>query len=237
MSLPLAACTETTIEAVLLDAGGVLILPEHATMRAVLAPYGVDPTDAELTRAHYAGMAAQDGDLEQGWSAYSRAYVAAVGVAADRRDAAAQALFTARREWISPAPAAATELGRLATLGVPLVVVSNAVGTVEWQLGVAGVCQVGDGPGVPVEAVIDSHLVGVRKPDPAIFRLGLDAAGCAAEHALMVGDFAYADVHGAERAGIRAAHLDPYGDCRSRHAGPDVSGLAAVVELVRASRS
>lgn len=234
MGTPVAWCTESTVEAVLLDAGGVLILPEHDTMRAALAPYGVAPTDAQLTRAHYAGIAARDADGEQDWSAYSRAYVAAAGVG-EGLDEAAEVLFAARPEWISATPFAAA-LVELAALGVPLVVVSNAIGTVEWQLGVAGVCQVGEGPGVRVEAVIDSHLVGVRKPDPAIFQLGLEAAGCSAQRALMVGDFAYADVHGAEHAGIRAAHLDPYGDCRSRHAGPDVRGLAEVVDLVRASR-
>ncbi|MQA82111.1 MAG: HAD hydrolase-like protein [Streptosporangiales bacterium] len=224
--------TGERVDAVLLDAGGVLILPEHDVMRASLRPYGVEPSDGVLTRAHYAAMAAREADLERPWAAYARAYAEACGVRAGLVGDAADALFVARPEWTSPTPWAG-DLRRLVKLGIEVAVVSNAVGTVEWQLRTAGVCQVGDGAGVPVRAVIDSHLVGVRKPDPAIFALGLDAVGTTREHALMVGDYALADVWGAERAGIRAVHLDPYGDCRTTHAAPDVPDLAAVVELVR----
>lgn len=37
-------------------------------------------------------------------------------------------------------------------------------------------------------AVIESAVVGVRKPDPAIYQMGVDAAGCSAEEVLVVGD-------------------------------------------------
>lgn len=229
--------TVNVFDAVLLDAGGVLILPEHDVMRAALTPFGVRPTDAQLTRAHYAGMAARDVAPERPGEAYQRAYAAACGVPEERLAEAAAALSQAGAEWVSATDGARGYLAELAELGVALAVVSNAVGTVEWQLGVAGVCQVGEGGGVPVATVIDSHLVGIRKPDPEIFRLGLTAVGVPADRALMVGDYAYADVQGAERAGIRAVHLDPYGDCTSAHAGPHVTSLADVVALVRSSRS
>lgn len=235
MTAAVPPLTGERVDAVLLDAGGVLILPEHEVMRASLRPYGVEPPDAVLTRAHYAAMAAREVDEERPWASYARAYAQACGVPAGLVEDAADVLFAARPEWTSPTPWAG-DLYRLADLGVALAVVSNAVGTVEWQLRTAGVCQVGDGAGVPVRAVIDSHLVGVRKPDAGIFALGLDAVGTASEHALMVGDYAHADVWGAEQAGIRAVHLDPYGDCRSPHAAPDVPDLAAVVEVVRATR-
>lgn len=237
MSTNIASSTQETIDAVLLDAGGVLILPEHDAMRAALASFEVVPADAVLTRAHYAGMAARDAAAEQepAWSAYARAYVAACGVT-EQVDAAAAVLFEARPEWISATGAARDHLAGLADLGVALAVVSNSVGTVARQLAAAGVCQVGAGPGIPVRAVIDSHLVGVHKPDAEIFRLGLDAVGCAPERALMVGDYVHADVQGAERLGIRSAHIDPYGDCGVAHAGPDLS-LGAVVGLVRDSRA
>jgi putative hydrolase of the HAD superfamily len=51
---------------------------------------------------------------------------------------------------------------------------------------------------------------GVSKPDPAIFHLALERAGVPAEHALYVGDNYWADVVGAERAGLRAVLLDPH---------------------------
>lgn len=229
--------TVNFFDAVLLDAGGVLILPEHDVMRETLTPFGVRPTDAQLTRAHYAGMAARDVTLDRPGEAYQRAYAAACGVPEERTAEAAAALSRAGAEWTAATDGARGYLAELADLGVALAVVSNAVGTVEWQLGVAGVCQVGEGSGVPVTTVIDSHLVGIRKPDPEIFQLGLSAVGVPADRALMVGDYAHADIQGAERLGIRAVHLDPYGDCTSEHAAPHVTGLADVVALVRAGRS
>jgi putative hydrolase of the HAD superfamily len=51
---------------------------------------------------------------------------------------------------------------------------------------------------------------GVSKPDPAIFHLALERAGVPAGQALYVGDNYWADVVGAERAGLRAVLLDPH---------------------------
>ncbi|HYH48605.1 MAG TPA: HAD-IA family hydrolase, partial [Acidimicrobiia bacterium] len=61
--------------------------------------------------------------------------------------------------------------------------------------------------------VIDSDVVGVAKPDPAIFHLALEACGVAPERVLHVGDTVGADVKGALAAGVRPVHLDPYGFC------------------------
>ena len=68
-------------------------------------------------------------------------------------------------------------LAALAKTGVRLGVVSNAEGTVEARLAELAICQVGAGAGVPVEVVIDSHVVGVEKPDPAIFGFALARDG------------------------------------------------------------
>ena len=51
--------------------------------------------------------------------------------------------------------------------------------------------------------MIDSALVGVEKPDPAIFRAALEALGVAPEEALYVGDLYEVDVVGARAAGHR----------------------------------
>lgn len=236
MTPPAHPTTGTPVDAVLLDAGGVLLLPHHDTMRARLAALGRTATDAQLTRAHYLGMAALDAHPDHDWSAYREAVASACGVPAGELAATEAAWAANPCEWTSPTARVVELLRALAELDVTLAVVSNASGRVEQHLGEAGVCQVGEGAGVPVQAVIDSHVVGVEKPDPRIFRLGLDAVGVPADRALMVGDYAYADVRGAEAAGIRACHLDPPGVCRTPHEGPDIEGLDAVVELVRASR-
>jgi putative hydrolase of the HAD superfamily len=61
------------------------------------------------------------------------------------------------------------------------------------------------------DVVIDSHLVGLRKPDAAIFRLALDALGAAPEEAAYVGDSYAHDALAARAVGMRAVLLDPLG--------------------------
>lgn len=53
-----------------------------------------------------------------------------------------------------------------------------------------------------VGPVLISGEVGLRKPDPALFRLALRRAGVAPEDALFVGDHPYEDILGAQRAGL-----------------------------------
>ena len=45
-----------SIDAVVLDAGGVLVVPGPVVFRRLLAPYGAAPDDATCLRAHYEGM-------------------------------------------------------------------------------------------------------------------------------------------------------------------------------------
>lgn len=55
--------------------------------------------------------------------------------------------------------------------------------------------------------IIESAVVGVRKPDPAIYRLGVEAAGCPACEALVVGDSYGKDIVPAKAVGCRAVWL------------------------------
>jgi len=78
------------------------------------------------------------------------------------------------------------------------------------------------------EAVIDSHVVGVEKPDPAIFAIALEQIGSRPERAIFVGDVPAVDVAGARAAGIAPVLLD-------RHDSfPDVDAprIAALEELL-----
>jgi putative hydrolase of the HAD superfamily len=79
--------------------------------------------------------------------------------------------------------------------------------------------------------VIDSAAVGVAKPDPAIFRIALEATGVAPERVLHIGDTVGADVDGALAAGIRPLHLDPYGFCRD-DSHPHIPDLLTVAVLL-----
>ena len=100
-------------------------------------------------------------------------------------------------------PAAA---GRAARRGV------QRVGQIEGVLAAQGVCQVGAGGGVPVQVVVDSEVVGVMKPDPAIFASAIEVLGLPPDRVGYVGDSVRNDVRGAEAAGLVALHLDPHDD-------------------------
>ena len=85
--------------------------------------------------------------------------------------------------------------------------------------------------GVRVGVVIDSAVVGVAKPDPAIFSIALDAIGVpASQTVLYIGDSLRYDVAGAIAAGLQPVHLDPYGFCPLPSGHPHVRSLA---ELAR----
>ena len=55
--------------------------------------------------------------------------------------------------------------------------------------------------------IIESSVVGVRKPDPAIYRLGVEAMGLPAENVLVVGDSFSKDVVPAKTVGCKVAWL------------------------------
>ncbi|HVW35584.1 MAG TPA: HAD family hydrolase [Acidimicrobiia bacterium] len=225
------------VEAVFLDVGGVFHLPDHDMVTAALRRAGFDPDAARLDRAHYAGVAALvewPGGDDGIWTAYEEAYVAELGAPAESRAAAVAELdLTFRRPgiWGRRAPGSLDGLRALEATGVRLAIVSNSDGTLEGRLRDEGLCQVGDGPGVPMTIVIDSGVVGVAKPDPAIFTIALDACGVTPDAALHIGDTVGADVDGAVAAGVRPIHLDPYGFCADPghlHA-PDLATVAAAL--------
>jgi putative hydrolase of the HAD superfamily len=76
--------------------------------------------------------------------------------------------------------------------------------------------------------VIDSHIVGVAKPDPRIFHLALEQWEIAPERVAYVGDSARYDVRGAEAAGLVPVQLDPYDDA----AGEDHERIGSLMELL-----
>ena len=159
-------------DALLFDAGGVLLLPDPTVLGPLLAYYGGDPSIDAHRRAHYAAMAAKStaGAVEADWFTYDMAYVRSVGVADNDMTEAAELLGKSRHaplwRWVIPESRAA--LDRLAAAGIPMGVVSNASGQIEAVLA-RETCQVGDGPHVAMRVIVDSDVVGVAKPDPAIF--------------------------------------------------------------------
>lgn len=78
-----------------------------------------------------------------------------------------------------------------------------------------------------VAGVVDSHVIGIEKPDRGIFDHALSLVGAAPGDVLHVGDIYDVDVVGARRASLHAMLIDPYGDW------PDVdcAPIASIAEL------
>jgi putative hydrolase of the HAD superfamily len=226
------------IEAVLVDVGGVLVLPDHDRMVGAFERAGVRVDRDRLDCAHYAGVAAltefKEGDREV-WTAYNRAYARACDTPADALDDVVEHLlseFATGEVWSRIVHGSVDALRRLGALGVRLAIVSNADGNAEQRLRDDAVCQVGPGRGATVGAIFDSTVIDVAKPDPRIFEMALDALAVPAAHAIHVGDTPGADVDGARAAGVRPVLIDPY-DFHSDLDVERVSSLLDVVEIVR----
>lgn len=211
------------VRAVLLDVGGVLLLPDPEVVGAALAAADVPHDARRVHEAHYLAAAALMPEVvsspyTEQVPHYAAAFVSGLGVPERDRVAAAQALEPVWRQpaptlWRTVVPGSARGLSDLAATGATLAVVSNADGSVEDQLRAHELCQTGPGPGVEVAAVLDSAVVGVAKPDPRIFELALETLAIEPGDALYVGDTAAIDVAGACAAGIAAIHFDPFGVC------------------------
>ncbi|MBV9094896.1 MAG: HAD-IA family hydrolase [Streptosporangiaceae bacterium] len=242
------------VSAILIDAGGVLIFPAPELMLPPLQAAGISADVAALERAHYRAMAAQDLPGRPSpadgtwWREYLASYVTACGVTGGRCGALAAEIVRASTgsTWTHVGTGALEGLRALAARGLPIGVVSNSDGSVQSELCRLGICYVPDGrppppeaaaaaeaAGVPVGVVVDSAVVGVAKPDPAIFRIALDALGVPeGATVLHVGDSLRYDVAGALAAGVRPVHLDPYGCCPAPDGHWHVRTLAEVARLV-----
>jgi putative hydrolase of the HAD superfamily len=117
---------------------------------------------------------------------------------------------TARRVMLAalefrPYPDVVPALTALRGEGRRLVIVSNWDCSLPEWLGPPGLLALVDG-------VVTSADVGAAKPDPRIFRRGLELAGGRPQDAVHVGDSVANDVEGARALGIRAVLLQRAGD-------------------------
>lgn len=203
------------IEAIVLDAVGTLIEPVPAVAEVYAAAarrQGID-LEGELVRTRFARAFRDDERAEtlealvtdepaeiERW----RRIVFAVLPEIPDLDCAFEELwdhFARPSSWrcfadVGPA------LTALSAHGIPVVIASNFDRRLRTVL--AGLPELS---GCDPELVISSE-VGYRKPHPAFYQVISQRLGVRPERLMMVGDDPENDVHGAQRAGLRAVWLD-----------------------------
>jgi HAD superfamily hydrolase (TIGR01549 family) len=228
--------------AVLFDAGNTLLHVDYGHVAAVLRARGHAVEPGAVQAAEYASKAALDRALApdavpepsvqrllwrrpDGRPSYFATLIANLGIADEDvlpALAALEADNRARSLWRIVEPGTEEVLVELGRRGLALGVISNSDGRIEADLLEAGL-------GTHFACVLDSSVVGVEKPDPAIFALALSRLALPAEDAVYVGDVYAIDVLGARRAGIEGVLMDPLG---CYEAPPDCPRIRTLAELL-----
>lgn len=230
--------------AVLLDVGGVFLLPSRAHIRSALDRVGhTVADDMNIDKAHYVSVQVFPMDLHGDefmgpiWTDYLREYARFLGVGHRELPEAIEHLrneFVTAGLWSHVIDGSRRGLVELVATGVPVGIVSNSDGTIEARLREMEILQVGSGAGVEVLCVVDSGGVGVEKPDPRIFDHALEVLGLPPDDAWYVGDTPAFDVVGAQRAGLRPILMDPF-DVNGDHGVTCVRSLSELAEIVTES--
>jgi len=211
MTGPLPANVST----VLFDLGNTLHHLDHAFIAGVVTRHARPVDAAEVAAAEYHGKAAVDASFRarrMGTDAsrqrpYFETILGVLGIDESAWPAIGAALRdenTRDTLWRVMHDDTPDVLAALRARGYTLGVVSNADGRAAASLAACGLTP-------HLATVIDSHVVGVEKPDPRIFELALAACGAEPEQALFIGDIYEIDIRGARNAGIAALLLDPLG--------------------------
>ena len=200
------------IETLLLDAGGVLVVPNWDRVADALERHGVNVSaealasaepDVKLAIDTFVGISSST-DAKR-WGDYLAGVLEGAGVrpseATERALTDLRAYHAAHNLWEVVPEDVVPALERVSRLGLRLAVASNANGTVKTafeRLGLAGF----------FHTICDSHFEGVEKPNPRFFHLVLERCGGRPETTLHVGDLYHVDVAGARRAGLSAVLVD-----------------------------
>jgi len=225
--------TSSPVRAILLDAGNTLVFVDRHRVLDTYRLHGVEVDEALFLEAEFLAREVLIQRITEGgtgtethvWRGYFETLFRESGVPANQMEDVGAALVRIHHEdhlwsWVEPGTGRALE--SLRDAGYRLGVISNADGRIEALLQSRGLRE-------HFEFVIDSHVVGVEKPDPRIFMAGVERMGMAAGECLYVGDLYPVDVLGARGAGLQALLLDPM----DRLSHYPVDRVRSVLELPR----
>lgn len=217
------------VETVLLDAGGVLLDLDYGYLARLIGSRGpaVDRDELSfheaLARTEIERMVRNGGRTSEAWRDYFRLILGRTKVPVEAHEEIIDALWEAHQKvgmWTVPIDGGPETVAELKRMGFGIGVVSNAEGRVEQDLYAAGY----DGL---LQTVVDSHVVGVEKPDPEIFRIALKRLDAQAGNTVFVGDVPSVDVEGARAAGLSPILLDRH----DLYPDADVIRLRSIREL------
>jgi HAD superfamily hydrolase (TIGR01509 family) len=202
-----------SIKAIFFDAGGTLVHLDSARLSQLLCDeLGCELALEGFSRAQSLAMSTiarlaveGAGTTDQLKAQFYATLLQELGLTEDQLSEAVEcALRLAEAEmlWRNADPAAAPVLRELKRRGYTLGVISNSDGRLERSFALTDLT-------AHFDFFVDSFVVGVEKPEPAIFRLALERAGVAAHEAAYVGDIYPVDVLGARRAGLLPILYDP----------------------------
>jgi putative hydrolase of the HAD superfamily len=176
-------------DAVLTDLDGVLRLFDHDAQAEIEARYGL-PLMATAFAPDLIGPALLGQMTEAEW-----AEAVAVALGGDERARRATAEFAEVRFWVDEEVRA---LLAKAQEHVPVIIVTNAMDTVEEHLDRLGLTYFADD-------LVSSARVGVAKPDRRIYEIAADRAGADPARCLFIDDRA-ANVEAARALGMTGLH-------------------------------
>jgi putative hydrolase of the HAD superfamily len=196
----------------LFDFGNTLAFIDYELLAAELGGQraGFDPLALEL--AEYKGreaidrymMTAPRPDLNEGYRIFFTRWMEAAGIPPGEVESCRErfnALHRIEALWRVVRPGTFEMLERFRAAGFRLGIVSNAEGNIENDARRYGLHKFFD-------VILDSHVVGVAKPDPRIFKMAVEALGVNPEEALFAGDIYSVDMVGARAAGIEGKLVD-----------------------------
>ena len=131
-----------------------------------------------------------------------------------------------RRISFNPYPESEGVMRQLRAAGLPLYAVSN------WDIELAKVIDSAGWTDL-FDGVVVSAVLGVEKPEAAIFEEALRVSGVARDRAVHVGNDPVTDVRGASEAGLDTVFVDRSGGAAGAPAAtyviPDLNGLPGIV--------
>jgi putative hydrolase of the HAD superfamily len=134
----------------------------------------------------------------------------------------------AREASLIPYPHVYSTLNKLLKLGIKMGILSDAPVKEAWlRLAYLNFHHI-------VDAVVTFDETGVRKPDPAPFKMILERLNVNPEEAIMVGDWAERDIVGAAKIGMKTAFAK-YGDTfnTERHnADFQLNDISELIEII-----